>query len=192
MIQQNTSRLLHQRVQDVCDSAGSFIEYWGFKAIHGRVWMLLALSRDPLSQSQISTQLNVSKSLISGTISELLGYGLVSASSNHRNAPYVSNLDIWPIISKVLRNREWLLLETARLALEAAIEEAEFVIEDDIDVPYDLSKMNLMLKMTKLAQRFLNMFIRARMPQSSEKFSDWAEGASGFLKTIGKLYPQTD
>jgi DNA-binding transcriptional regulator GbsR (MarR family) len=154
--------------------------------------MLLALTREPLSQSQISSQLNVSKSLISGTISELLGFGLVHAASTHRNAPYESTMDIWPIISKVLRDREWLLLETSRLALEAAIEEVEFIIEDGVEVPYDLSKMNLMLKMTKLAQRFLKMFVRARMPQSSEKFSDWAEGASGFLKTIGKLYPQND
>ena len=41
--------IINRRVMEVCDSIGDFIEYWGFKAIHGRVWALLALSTDPLA-----------------------------------------------------------------------------------------------------------------------------------------------
>ena len=116
---------LTRRVLSVCDAAGAFIEYWGFKAIHGRAWALLALHKSPMAQNQIADMLGVSKALVSSAISELGDYGLVRPVSDKRNSPYVAVIDIWPVISEILREREWMLIETARLALEATLEEAE-------------------------------------------------------------------
>ena len=61
-------RLAHQerlekRVLHVADRAGAFIEWWGFKAIHGRVWTLLALRKSPMPQSMIAQTLGVSRAL---------------------------------------------------------------------------------------------------------------------------------
>ena len=40
--------ILDRRVLEVCDAIGEFIEYWGFKSIHGRVWAMLALGQGRL------------------------------------------------------------------------------------------------------------------------------------------------
>ena len=43
---------LVQHVVRIGDAVGDFIEYWGFKRIHGRVWTLLALRSSPMTQSR--------------------------------------------------------------------------------------------------------------------------------------------
>ena len=99
--------IINRRVLEVCDSIGDFIEYWGFKGIHGRVWALLALSTDPLAQVQIAQYLGVSRSLVSGVIAELVERGLVRSIDSSRNSPYVALTDFWPTVASVLRSREW-------------------------------------------------------------------------------------
>src|SRR4051812_41709734 len=54
---------LTTRIGQVCDAVGAFIEYWGFKAIHGRIWALLALRNGPLAQAEIAKTLGVSRAL---------------------------------------------------------------------------------------------------------------------------------
>lgn len=173
---------LTRRIRHACKAAGEFIEYWGYKEIQGRVWMLLALSKQPLSQSQVADTLQVSRSLISGTIAELTEFGLVRPISDHRNAPWEAVLDVWPTISDILREREWMLVESTRLALESTIEEAYF---SDDDCPYDLERMKMLLTMTELAQALLKMLIGARIPKTAEELEGWFGKASTFLKAIG-------
>ena len=151
---------------EVCDAAGAFIEYWGFKAVHGRVWTLLALRNEPLAQNQIADSLGVSKALVSSAISELGGYGLVQPVSERRNAPYVAVIDIWPVISRILREREWMLIERARVALEATLEEAEIQRRYGEEVDYDVSRIQLLLSITESAQGFLKLLVSLRVPRS--------------------------
>ncbi len=66
-----SDRMTH-RVLQVCDTVGSFIAWWGFKAIHGRVWTLLALRGAPMSQAEIGRTLSVSRALVSGAVHELV------------------------------------------------------------------------------------------------------------------------
>lgn len=172
---------LRRSVLQVCDSAGSFIEYWGFKAVNGRVWTLLALHREPMSQSEIAEVLGVSRSLISGVISELSDYGLVEATRNHRNAPYTAVMDVWPSIKEVLRTREWMLLESSRLALEAAIEEAEIAISDGEAIPFDPDRMRLLLAMTELAQALLKLLFTLGVPRSIDNANEWIRRASSLV-----------
>src|SRR5699024_2798703 len=93
---------LTQRVLDVCERTGDFIAWWGFRAIHGRVWTLLALLDRPLAQRDIAELLGVSRGLISGAITELEDWNLVERVSADRRAPVVANVDVWPVISHVL------------------------------------------------------------------------------------------
>ncbi len=162
----------------VCDAAGAFIEYWGFKAVNGRVWTLLALHKDPLSQSEIAESLGVSRSLISSVISELSDYGLVEATSTHRNAPYRALMDVWPPIKEVLRTREWMLLEASRLALEAAIEEVDIADSVGQDVPFDRNRMKLLLALTELGQALLKLLFALGVPRSVENANEWITRAS--------------
>ncbi|MBK6685095.1 MAG: MarR family transcriptional regulator [Deltaproteobacteria bacterium] len=172
---------LAQRVLSVCDAVGDYIEAWGFRSIHGRVWTLLALSRGPVAQADIADRLGVSRSLVHLAVTELTQYGLVRATSAARNAPIEANLDVWPTITDVIRGREWMLIERARVALEAALAEAEFLGEES---PYDPERIRLLLAMTGLAQSVLRTVLAVPIPRSLEAFAKWVRRAS---KTINKL-----
>ncbi len=178
---------LDRRVLQVCGAVGAFIEYWGFKAIHGRVWTLLALRREPMTQTEIADMLGVSRSLISGVMSELGELGLVRPCSDHRNAPWEGVMDVWPTIADVLRDREWMLLETARNALEAAVESVALYEESGSSTPYDLGRLRLLLRMTELAQALLKLLIAIRMPKGLEGFGDWVGRARGLVNTLRGL-----
>lgn len=176
---------LTRAVLQVAQAAGNFIEYWGFKAIHGRIWTLLALHREPLPQTDVADLLGVSRSLVSTAMAELLEYGLVRAVDEHRNAPYEAVIDIWPAIADVLRSREWMLLEGARVALEAAIEEAEIAGSNpQAELRWDLDRLRMLLSLTEMAQGFLKMVIALRLPRAPEGFGGWVGRAQSLVARL--------
>lgn len=173
-------RNLTQRVLAVGDAVGAFIEWWGFKAIHGRIWVLLCVSTRPQSQREIADTLAVSRALVSTAVAELVSYGLVRPTSDHRNAPYQANIDVWASISDVLRAREWMILERVRLALDAAVQEAELLRQEGRPLPFQLSRLRLLLRMTELAQMLLRLLI-------SLGSSAIPEGLAGWLRKAAQL-----
>jgi DNA-binding transcriptional regulator GbsR (MarR family) len=175
---------LEKRVLHVCDRAGAFIEWWGFKAIHGRVWTLLALHQGPMPQNMIAQTLGVSRALVSQAISELLDFGLVQPVSDHRNAPYEATVDVWPTISDILRTREWMLLESARVALESAINEARLQRAAGHTVTFDIEQMRMLMRMTESAQAFLKMIVGLRMPKPMENLGSLAGKAASLMKNF--------
>lgn len=170
--------LLDRRVLAVCDRVGEFIEYWGFKGVQGRIWTLLALSAHPRSQQDVARALGVSKALVSSTMAELERLGLVAQSGPHRTAPYAATTDVWPVISDVLRGREWMLLERARLALEAAAEEMRV----RGDGPYDRRRVEFLLGMTRVGQSLLRVLVSVRSPET--------QGLARLLKDAARLLAQ--
>lgn len=174
---------LTRRVLRACDGVGAFIEYWGFKAIHGRVWTLLALAGRPMPQSELARTLGVSRSLMSGAVHELTEFGLVRPVGEHRNAPYEAVLDVWPTISDVLREREWMLLEGVRQALGGARDAAREAPEPR----WDPERIQLLLTMTELAQAVLRMLIRLRLPRGADRVSGWLTRALGLAQKMGRM-----
>lgn len=175
-----------RRVLGVCDAVGAFIEYWGFKSIHGRVWTLLALRAEPVAQAEIAHTLGVSRSLVSGAVAELGRLGLVRAVGEHRNAPYEAVMDFWPTIADVLRGREWMLLERARLALEAAIDEVERGGSGEGGEPrrYDAGRMKVLLGFTELGQVLLRSLMTMRTPRTPDRLGAWIKGAASLVHRI--------
>jgi len=169
------------RIRHLCDAVGDFIEYWGFKAIHGKVWAILALRRDPMSQTEIAEFLKVSRSLVNGAIRELSDFGLVQPINDHRNSPYRAVVDIWPTISDILREREWLLIANAKMAVESAIEEAEF---GKYGEEYDLSRLRFILRLTDLAQAFLRSLIGIRATHRVDSLGDWMKRCGQFMRDL--------
>lgn len=180
---------LTRRVLKVCDAVGDFIEAWGFKSIQGRVWSLLALHAAPMSQSEIAEILGVSRSLVHLTISELDGYGLVRQVGDHRNAPYEARLDVWPTISDILRSREWMLMEQARISLEAAIGEAEANPDLTAESGYDLQRIRLLLAMTEFAQACLRAILAIRVPRAFEELGTWLTKGAALVKRAQERLP---
>jgi len=175
---------LEARILSACDAVGAFIETWGFRSIHGRVWTLLALRSSPMAQTEIAEHLGVSRSMVSLAVNELVHYGLVRPLSDHRNAPYEARLDVWPTITDVIRGREWMLIERARIAFEAALDEAEQATVEGRPVPYDTQRLRLLLRMTEFAQVTLRAVLSVRMPRSLDAFSGWLGGAGRAVEAV--------
>jgi DNA-binding transcriptional regulator GbsR (MarR family) len=174
------------RVRQVCEAVGEFIEYWGFKAIHGRIWTLLALRNEPVSQIEIAEFLGVSRSLVSQAVAELIEYGLVRPVSDHRNAPYEAVMDFWPTISDVLRDREWMLIEGARLALEGAVEEMELA-GTRAAARFNVQRMRTLLRAAEMAQALLRLLIGIRVPRKLDELGSWLKSSSRLIRSLRDL-----
>lgn len=104
-----------QRVLGACaelsglaDQIGEFIQYWGFKKVHGRIWAHLFLSKVPFDAMDIRRRLNISKALVSLSVRDLIHYGVIreAGKSERGTILYEANPDIREAIFNVLRTRE--------------------------------------------------------------------------------------
>ena len=178
------------RLIDACDSIGDLIDYWGFKRVQGRVWAVIALSKHPRPQIEIAETLQISKSLVSLTISELMEYNLVRPIDERRGAPYEATLDIWPVVSDVLRSREWMLLESARLSLTGLKEEIE--LSGEAHTAFNLNHAQILLNITELAQAMLKTVMSIRNPEPPQVTQSWMKRASTVLTSFRRRHtPET-
>lgn len=179
----DSSERMERRILQVCDASARLVEYWGFKSSMGRVWTLLALRDGPMHQTRIAETLGVSRSLVSGTITDLAEYGLVRSVGEGRNAPYEAVVDVWPAISDVLRTREWILLEQARLALEALQDE----VQDSPNAGYSAQRIRFLLTMVKTVQGLLNLVLSVRRPGASAGLRGWVRNMKGLIESLRNL-----
>ncbi len=102
-----------QSLLDFVDSIGDFIEYWGFKKVHGRIWALTYLNDSPIDANYLMENLKISKALTSMSIKELLQYNVLLEVKKSRpeTQKYKANPDITSVIMKVLKDREMKLLK---------------------------------------------------------------------------------
>ncbi len=103
-------------LQDLATSIGDFIRYWGFRRIHGSIWTILYLSKQPLSGSDLVERLQVSKALISSALSEMESWELiVSVESDNAKAKFFqAEPDVIKVIHKVLLVREKVMLDKVK------------------------------------------------------------------------------
>lgn len=103
-------------LEDVVSQVGGFIEYWGFKNVHGRIWAHLFLAGRPLDSNELIERLHISKALVSMSIADLAEYDVIrtAGKSERGTITYEYNPDITSVIANVLRKRERRLL--ARLS----------------------------------------------------------------------------
>jgi DNA-binding transcriptional regulator GbsR (MarR family) len=102
-----------QALNTLAEHIGSFIEYWGFKKVHGKIWLHLYLSREPLDAQTLMKRLDISKALVSMSLKDLLDYDVIEikGKSMRGTIVYGPNLDISKVITNVLRKREKTLLQ---------------------------------------------------------------------------------
>ena len=95
-------------LDEMSELVGAFIQYWGFKKIHGRIWTHLYVSAEPLDTAELMKRLKVSKALMSFSIRDLLQYDVIQEVSKGRHGTvfYKANPDIAGVILNVLRGRE--------------------------------------------------------------------------------------
>jgi DNA-binding transcriptional regulator GbsR (MarR family) len=108
--------------QVVSDTIGQLVEFWGFKRIMGRLWAVVYLSTEPLSTKDLASRLQVSPSLVSVTINELLQWGCLrrALKQGGRADLYEAETNLWKMLSKVFKEREAFRLEEAMERLASA------------------------------------------------------------------------
>lgn len=152
------NKQLTQEVDELSEHIGEFIRYWGFKKIHGQVWCHLYLSKCPLDASQLIERLDVSKALMSKTISELLEFKVIVAIDDCRKKRrYISNPDILHVITSVLRQREKELIGEVHKHFRAV---ESFSDEQFEEAGLAKDQVERLGKMVQFAEFFLNALLR--------------------------------
>lgn len=99
-------------VKELADEVGSFMEYWGFKKVHGQIWTHLALSDRALHATELRARLCVSKALISMTLNDLMEYEVIYAAGKGERGRtlYLPTENVLEAILNVVRRREFRLV----------------------------------------------------------------------------------
>lgn len=103
---------MKSETSELASLVGSFIEYWGFKKIHGKIWCFLFLSEQPQDANFFIKELRVSKGLISIALKELVDHQVILKLEKLEAGTqlYEANPSVLEVIFNVLRTRERKLL----------------------------------------------------------------------------------
>ncbi len=164
---------------EVAESVGKFIEYWGFRSIHGRVWALIYLSDRSISTPEIIEQLGVSKSLVSTAINELIEYGLISADIKvtFGAQTYLAVDDVAQVVRKILRERELTLLSQAESNMKLL---SAYSSEELLESNVNLDKLNALIDLNASSKGLLTKFVSKKV----NSIKDW----TGLLKKASKMW----
>lgn len=112
----------HKLVFEVSDAVGALMEFWGFKRVMGRAWATLYLHGEALTAAELCERLEISSGAASMTLAELERWGVVlrSRKAGDRREWFEAESDIWRMISRVLRERELLLVDRSLDVFERA------------------------------------------------------------------------
>ncbi len=143
------------------NSVGEFIEYWGFKAIEGKIWCTLFLSDQPLDATQIRERLHISKGLVSISIKRLLDYKVIEefGKSTYGTHLYQSSPDLMNVILSVLRLREKKLLEE----VHHQCLEIDKLPKKDLEISkIDSNRITMLSEFTEQAHLLLSTLVDTR------------------------------
>jgi DNA-binding transcriptional regulator GbsR (MarR family) len=102
----------------VAEVIGGLMEFWGFRAIMGRLWTILYLSLEPLTAAELGDRLQVSAGGVSMALNDLQKWGVVRKSwrPGDRRDFYEPETSIWKMVTRVFRERE---LSHVKAAIES-------------------------------------------------------------------------
>lgn len=99
-------------LENLSELVGEFMEYWGFKKIHGKIWLHIYLSEHPLDAKDLMARLKISKALVSISIRDLLEFDVIFEGnlSAEGTRTYTANRDTKAVLERVLRGREKVMM----------------------------------------------------------------------------------
>lgn len=111
---------LSPEYRKAAQAVGSFIEFWGFKRIHGILWFLLYTSPRPLSQQELGRYTGFSKASISLALREMEGWGVIHLlpGQKGRERFYEPETHLGTMVRNVLERRERRMLEEAERSFQ--------------------------------------------------------------------------
>jgi len=139
-------------------AVGSFIEFWGFKRIHGMIWFVLYTSPRPLSQSELVAITRFSKASISLALKEMLGWGVIHLVPAHKGKErfYTAETHLGKMVRNVLERREKAILEEALQSFSALLEEGRKTPSPS----FSLKRVENLHRLTRVALTAVEEFLR--------------------------------
>ncbi len=120
----------------VADRVGALMELWGFRRQLGRIWAVLFLSDRPLAAPELCERLGISTGLLSMSLAELRGWGVVSGVpvAGDRKEHYQAETNVWKLVAHVLRERERRAVEDALRTFERTLSEVRAAAEEEPEI----------------------------------------------------------
>ena len=146
-------------LKETADLIGEFIQYWGFKKVHGRIWAYLFLSETPLNTRQLVQLLKVSNALVCNSVAELQEYGVIFEAGKGRNGVllYRANPNVGEVISGVLKGREKVLMERIQECFTRMAKVGK--LKTGLPIRIERDRLTLLGEWLVLAQTFLDLGI---------------------------------
>ncbi len=147
-----------KEVRRLSEAIGDFIEYWGFRRIQGQIWTQIFVSNRPLSGSDLTQRLKVSKALVSPALKQMLQYELIFEvkSVDSRKKLYKANPDYLSVIKNVLEKREVPMLQNVQNKFLSLQDETESSAK--LKSELDLTKVQALGLMVSQANLALSLF----------------------------------
>ena len=168
----------NDKLNELIDGVGSFIEYWGFRKIHGRIWARIYVSDRPLSTPEIVSSLGVSKTLVSGALNELLEHKLVLKVGQVKfgGVTYIACPNPAEVVREVVRNRELILFEK----IQSNLEELDSLnIQDSKALGINRESIKSLKILTGYHKKIANKLCKKNI----KTFEDWIS----FIKKVSRF-----
>ncbi len=120
----------------VADQVGTLMELWGFRRQLGRIWAVLFLSDRPLAAPELCDRLGISTGLLSMSLAELRGWGVVRGVpvAGDRKEHYQAETNVWKLVAHVLRERERRAVEDALRTFERTLSEVRAAADEEPEI----------------------------------------------------------
>ncbi|MCC6138181.1 MAG: hypothetical protein IT287_06085 [Bdellovibrionaceae bacterium] len=154
-----TKNHLPRAYAELLSSIGVFMQYWGFKEVHGQVWTCVYLAEEPIDAAHIISKLKLSKAAVSLAIKDLLEYKVIQELEKTKPSTrrYISNPDLADVILNVLRFREKQMLNVVVSASKAFLESNKDEMQK---VKVSREKLKQLKEMSEGAQMILEQILR--------------------------------
>lgn len=168
----------------VIETIGELIDFWGFSKHHGRIWALLFLREEPFSSPDIQSLLEMSAGLVSMSLKELQHWDVVHKVwvKGDRKDYYTANTDLWHMVTRVLREREYHLIQSSIHDLDEALGDLETTVPDENlteeRIDYMKPRVEHLVELSEAFATFLNFLLtnaEANMGELKQKMSRFPE-----------------
>ena len=165
-----SEKTISPELDELAERIGDFIQYWGFKRVHGKIWTHLFLCDRPVDAQELIRRLKVSKALMSFSLNDLLKYEVImEVGKSERNTQlYQINPDTLTVILNVIRRREKRLLSQIGAANNLLVDLPE---QEKVNQRISPERLDALTDMIDQAQSTLN----AMLGLEAIDFKAWGE-----------------
>lgn len=164
--QNDKIEIIPAEIVALAENVGSFIQYWGFKKIHGQIWTHIWLSKSPIAATTLVQRLGVSKALVSLALKDLIEFDVIKilGLGDRRKILLAANQDVQSVIAKVLKKREATMLDAA-MKSNIKVQQLSQIEKDKINL--DDAKLEQMKILIEIAQMSLSAVISNQLDSDS-------------------------